>query len=162
MKSLLESDVIVLNIAKHCKSIKDIQTLSILKPHLIFWHRGWHKNGQLWYETPLVNGEIHGVEKTWYMNGQLSSVCSYVNDGEKHGVEKGWYMNGELMLSTPYVNGKVDGVVKWWHENGRLASVSLYVNGDILRWSADLLGERLAAGDMSSSRKCTNELIGVR
>ena len=111
MKSLLEPDVIVLNIAKHCH-IEDLRTMSTFKPHLIFWHREWHKNGQLWWEVPYVNGEQHGVEKHWYGDGQLACETPYVN-GEIHGMRKMWYSNGRLVYIITYVHGEQHGE-KWW------------------------------------------------
>lgn len=37
------------------------------------------KNGQLSFDTPYVDGKLHGIRKSWYENGKLQCEESYVD-----------------------------------------------------------------------------------
>ena len=49
----------------------------------------YYESGDLWYETPYVNGDIHGIVKVYYESGALLNEAPYVN-GEIHGIMKAY------------------------------------------------------------------------
>ncbi|HHM12990.1 MAG TPA: hypothetical protein ENJ16_05510 [Planctomycetaceae bacterium] len=78
-------------------------------------YKEWLLDGSV-YECTYVLGKIHGVERQWYPNGQLS-MERHRAFGKEHGVSRGWHPNGQLMYESQYVNGvEVSG--KAWDENG--------------------------------------------
>jgi len=38
-----------------------------------------YKNGQLMYESNYQKGELHGLRREWYENGQVKSKGTYKN-----------------------------------------------------------------------------------
>ena len=46
-------------------------------------------NGSMWHETPHVNGNVHGLEKHWYKNGNNRWEIPYKKD-QQHGA-KIWF-----------------------------------------------------------------------
>jgi len=67
--------------------------------------KGYHPNGNLAYEIPYQNGELHGVVKAYDLNGKLRGEMSYQND-KIHGVEKHYSQNGKLHQEIPYLYGE--------------------------------------------------------
>ena len=49
----------------------------------------YYKSGTLWWETPYVNGEMHGIEKGYYESGALWWEIPYKN-GKRHGIARGY------------------------------------------------------------------------
>ena len=43
-----------------------------------------------------------------------------LKSGKKHGIEYTWYDNGQLELAEPYCDGRIHGTAKQWDEDGRL------------------------------------------
>ena len=70
----------------------------------------WHYNNKQWREQHYVNGELHGMERSWYDNGQLSEVQQIWENGKRYGLERAWHRNGLLYLETRWVRGKRHGL----------------------------------------------------
>ena len=51
--------------------------------------KSYYESGALWYETPYVNGKMHGIVKHYYESGALWYETPYVN-GMRHGIERGY------------------------------------------------------------------------
>lgn len=67
-----------------------------------------YDNGQLSVERFYLNGNKHGVQKSWHENGQLSYECNYTY-GIRHGYYRLYKNNGELDFEWQYKNGvKID------------------------------------------------------
>jgi antitoxin component YwqK of YwqJK toxin-antitoxin module len=49
----------------------------------------YYKSGALYWETPYVDGKMHGIEKWYYESGALSAEIPYV-DSEIHGIVKSY------------------------------------------------------------------------
>ena len=64
----------------------------------------YYENGQVKSETPLVNGDAHGISKSYYENGEPLADMPYVN-GKIHGISKEYYKSGQLRKETPYIDG---------------------------------------------------------
>jgi antitoxin component YwqK of YwqJK toxin-antitoxin module len=95
------------------------------------------------------DGEIQGVVKSWYPNGQLESQRE-VGHNKKNGVSTAWYQDGSLMLVEEYVSdelvkgeyypmgsslpisrvAKGSGVATIFDEAGALVRRVVYVEGE--------------------------------
>ena len=80
------------------------------------------------YEEPYVNGEIHGIVKHYYENGQLLCEEPYVRN-KKQDISKAYYITGELLAETPFVDNKEHGIEKVYYENGQVKEETSYENG---------------------------------
>jgi hypothetical protein len=94
---------------------------------LQFW-RGLDKMPWLSHEVPVVNGQRHGLEKSYRESGVLSFETPYVN-GQQHGIKK-FYVGaaGVGWFEIPYVNGQQHGIEKGYNESGVLSFEMSYVN----------------------------------
>jgi antitoxin component YwqK of YwqJK toxin-antitoxin module len=72
------------------------------------------------------NDSLHGLQKTWFYNGQLQLECNYKN-GKKDGQFKRWYDNGQIRELFKYKNGKFNGEQLAWHENGNKEGQSYFI-----------------------------------
>jgi len=63
------------------------------------------------------------VEKHYYdrEGGRISQEIPFVA-GKVHGVVRTYYLEGTIACETPFVRGVVQGVQKWYYRNGRLKS----------------------------------------
>jgi len=59
------------------------------------WKRGHYTNGQLHWEIPYLNDQLHGIARAWHSNGQLAYETPFVND-QRHGIRKHWKEDGML------------------------------------------------------------------
>ena len=70
--------------------------------------KAYHKNGQLMYKRPYVNGLRHGLCEAWHDDGKLWYHHPYVN-GDLHGLCEGWHKNGkrsELYFVLGFLEGE--------------------------------------------------------
>ena len=74
---------------------------------------------------------VADIWKTYYESGQVKSETPLVN-GNNHGIEKEYYKTGQLEKEIPYENDKIHGTWKEYDENGELKSETTYVDGEIL------------------------------
>ena len=44
-------------------------------------------------ECSILNGRYHGIQKTWYKNGQLKDCCTKINM-RIHGIKQDWHEDG--------------------------------------------------------------------
>lgn len=69
----------------------------------------------------------HGLQERLMLNG---SRDLYTNkDGEIDGISRSWYPNGQLHVEDTYKNGKLHGPSRGWWENGNKQYESIYENG---------------------------------
>ncbi|MBK9291467.1 MAG: hypothetical protein IPM52_07555 [Bacteroidetes bacterium] len=78
----------------------------------------YHPNGVKSMEGPLKDGLRHGEWKSWYEDGNLWSVGSFVN-GLRHGKGIVYHPNGKKFIEGAYLNGERVGKWYWWDEEGR-------------------------------------------
>lgn len=62
------------------------------------------KNVRPSYEYNLVNGYQEGIQRQWYLNGQLKTEHSMKNN-IYHGFARSWYENGALRFEAEYNMG---------------------------------------------------------
>ena len=64
-----------------------------------------------------VNGKKEGEYKSYYENGYLCWICTYINDKEE-GEYKEYYDTGEISFICYYVDGNENGEYKCYYKNG--------------------------------------------
>lgn len=88
----------------------------------------WWTNGQMKEKIFFENGKKHGSFEKFNESGEIRYVANYF-EGVKDGIEKKWWDNGNLKEEFTYSNGKKDGVVKKFDKNGEIVYVVDYVEG---------------------------------
>ena len=80
-----------------------------------------HPNGKLKkrtnYQSVNDGGKKHGLEESYYENGQLKSKGSY-KDGIKEGLWENYYENGQLNDKVNYKDGVHEGLWELYNEDG--------------------------------------------
>jgi antitoxin component YwqK of YwqJK toxin-antitoxin module len=89
----------------------------------------YSKKGKLLMETPFKNGKYNGVFK-WYdpQKGYLSGEQEYQDD-ILSGFTKTYYENGQLSSLGKNKNGSLNGKYTKYFETGKIQSVVNYKNG---------------------------------
>lgn len=99
------------------------------------YYNGWYKKyyestGNLSLATPYVDGEIHGIETTYYENGNMASERPYENGMlNQNGIATTYWENGNLHTETPYYDGNYHGTVTSFYEDGSPYYLKEYSNG---------------------------------
>ena len=89
----------------------------------------WYENGQKEEEKHFdEQGQLNGLVKQWYKNGNLAKSQNYKHD-ILDGNSEEWYENGIPESLYPYKNGKTDGIAKSWNKYGKLTYSIEYKNG---------------------------------
>ncbi|HSH19017.1 MAG TPA: hypothetical protein VLA03_01115 [Draconibacterium sp.] len=73
-----------------------------------------------------ADNEFNG--KIYYLDGNLSSTCAYIN-GLKNGIENKYYPDGKLYRTREYSNGEMNGIEKRFYKNGRLKTILHFKSG---------------------------------
>ena len=68
----------------------------------------YHKNGQLKYEWPTINGKYHGILKGWWNNGNIKYICSRLN-GQLQGMRQDWNYDGTRDFMLQWKNDNRHG-----------------------------------------------------
>jgi len=79
--------------------------------------RFYYRNGQIRLENKVVDGEFHGLCRTWHYNGRLAEEQHY-RHGKLHGLSRQWDTKGRLLGSFTMNHGT--GRQRYWHQNGKL------------------------------------------
>ncbi len=90
----------------------------------------YYENGQLERKGSWKDGKQHGLEESYHENGQLERKGSW-KDGKQHGLEESYDKNGQLWSKENYKDGKKEGLWEIFI-NGELASTLCYKNGEIV------------------------------
>jgi antitoxin component YwqK of YwqJK toxin-antitoxin module len=78
-----------------------------------------YPNGNRKVEGSNKNSKRHGTWKSYYENGQLWSITSYV-EGIENGVKTAYYPNGAIHFVGEYRNGKQFGTWKFYDDQGKV------------------------------------------
>lgn len=90
--------------------------------------QGKNVNGIIFYlnakgdtilKTPFRDGKENGEVISWYDNGKVKEVRSYIN-GKKTGTHRGWYYNGTLKFEYNYSEDEFEGAYREWYPDGQL------------------------------------------
>ncbi|MCA8986626.1 MAG: hypothetical protein KDA78_03240 [Planctomycetaceae bacterium] len=87
--------------------------------------RVYDEDGYLCLESPLKDGQLHGIKYTWYFDGILTSAEPFLN-GKAHGVSKQWSPSGELIGKYTMTQGT--GVDLWWHSVNGSGEAPFYLS----------------------------------
>lgn len=79
----------------------------------------YYKGKKIKSITPVYNGMLHGITRTFYSDGKLKDARSY-RENKSYGRHYGFWENGKLKFDFTYYNNKLEGEQKQWYENGQL------------------------------------------
>jgi antitoxin component YwqK of YwqJK toxin-antitoxin module len=116
-------------------------------------HQSFHPNGNLFRESNYVDGELHGITKSYYESGELESLETmqhglfegpyqrfyvdgrvanegqYVNN-EMSGLWKRYFETGELMEEVNFAKNEENGPFRLYHKNGKLSVAGTFLDGE--------------------------------
>jgi TonB family C-terminal domain len=106
--------------------------------------REWYLSGQLKSECIMQNGKLNGYNRAWFENGQIKSD-SYFKDNLQYGSDKEWYESGQVLRTAVYSNGKKNGQLLTYWKNGQIKREDIY-EMDVLKTGQcfDSLGNKIA------------------
>ena len=84
-----------------------------------------YRDGKIWREQELRNGEYIGLDKRYDDDGSISERQVNKN-GNTEGVAREYYPNKQLKREGKYENGSLVGEARSYHLDGQLQSVSFY------------------------------------
>jgi hypothetical protein len=90
--------------------------------------RFYFRNGQLRLENRELEGQLHGLCRTWHYNGQIADESNY-DHGQWRGLNRQWDENGRLLGSFIISHGT--GTSREWHQNGQLMSEADRLDGKL-------------------------------
>jgi len=80
--------------------------------------KNYYKSGALYWETPYVNGKMHGIEKWYHESGALWREIPYV-DSEIHGIVKNYEADkSNIYRLALYEKGRAVASVKFSIKGG--------------------------------------------
>lgn len=82
-------------------------------------------------EKSYCNGVLHGIQKSFYNNGQLKEVTMYTN-GDENGRRIAYYSCGAKKLNATYCSGQIEGIYEEWDNNGVLIVRKTYFKGKLI------------------------------
>ncbi len=87
----------------------------------------FHKNSKVPMNVETYkNGQLHGVYKSFYADGQLLEEMNYLN-GKLDGPSIMFYQNGQKSGEFNYQNGLMHGEVKYYDAQGNVVREGRYV-----------------------------------
>lgn len=96
-------------------------------------------NGELIYQATFVNGQLNGIYKEWYNNGQLKKDFNLrtITEGNETyvkfiGVERQFYKSGQVKIEFDHGKGGtkgINGYYKEYYENGQMKAEGNVKNG---------------------------------
>jgi antitoxin component YwqK of YwqJK toxin-antitoxin module len=89
-----------------------------------------YSNGQRAFLTPMQDGIVDGVIKSWFENGQISTE-GYSYDMKYDGIVSDWDENGQLVEMAHYSKGILSGLYREWYSNGNSKTDCYYSSGKI-------------------------------
>jgi antitoxin component YwqK of YwqJK toxin-antitoxin module len=89
------------------------------------------KNDEVLEEKQYQNGVTHGVQKTFFLNGNLKQATMYTN-GLKNGRSIEYYSCGAKKMNASYTEGKLGGTLEEWDDLGVLKARKTYFNGKLI------------------------------
>lgn len=78
------------------------------------------------------NGEKHGEWKTYSAQTEILLVDETFDNGLLHGVQKEYYITGDIKSITPYISGKRNGVGEYYSTENILSSRGMFHNDALI------------------------------
>lgn len=88
------------------------------------------RNGQLESKQAFNQDVLHGQSLT-FKSRKVVAEKNYEN-GQLSGMVRKFYSNGNVLEESPYVNGQIHGTAKWFGEDGNLTIQYEYNNGEFV------------------------------
>jgi antitoxin component YwqK of YwqJK toxin-antitoxin module len=79
-------------------------------------------------EVTYKNGVIHGLMKTYLVNGKLYQSFWYEN-GVRQDTAKWYFDDGKVFRATPFKNDSMNGIQTQYYRNGNVRAKLNFVNG---------------------------------
>lgn len=103
--------------------------------------RSTFNDGKKTTETSFKDGEMHGLQKVFFPNGNLKQAIEY-KDGKKNGKWTTGFANGQVSSVIEYKDGKYHGKYVEYYTNGQKAGEGEYkenrlVPGSVKKWDED-------------------------
>jgi antitoxin component YwqK of YwqJK toxin-antitoxin module len=86
-------------------------------------------NGDTIAEFLYKNGQLEGIQKSYYAKRKIQSEQNYLHNVES-GIYREYYENGKLKTEGNYKDGKMDGKWMEYYDTGILKSEGIYMNGE--------------------------------
>lgn len=87
--------------------------------------------GECLIEKRFQNGQLHGVQKTFYKTGQLK-IASVFTNGKENGRRVEYYECGSKKLSSNFTDGHQSGVQEEYCREGSLKARKTFYNGKLI------------------------------
>ena len=106
-------------------------------------YRSFYPNGQLKYSVNYLNGDMNGYYEEFHANGQLKDEGWMTADG-RSGIWKAYYSDGTLASKKFYIDGSQEDVQEFYNEDGKKYLENLVQEGYLLSLiEYDLVGDTL-------------------
>ncbi len=87
--------------------------------------------GELTSTVKIANGVPHGIMSIYDSKRRVIRQIPYVN-GKKHGIDKSFYPNGDRMITYTYQYGIKSGNAYTYNSNGSVCKKAIYKNGRLV------------------------------
>lgn len=98
------------------------------EPHNFVWETYSRTSKKKMYEYTYVNGKIHGLYKSWNVEGVFMKQCEY-EEGKLHGKFYEYYPDGVIKTSAYYYQDNLHGNVSEWDNDGNLVRFEQWLYG---------------------------------
>jgi len=82
-------------------------------------------------ERNYLNGRLHGLQKSYFLNGQLSTITLYTNNVQ-NGRRIEYYECGSKKLNVNYSDGDLNGIYEEWCPGGILIMRKTFYKGKLI------------------------------
>tara|TARA_B110000259_G_C13846003_1_gene334740 strand:+ start:307 stop:693 length:387 start_codon:yes stop_codon:yes gene_type:complete len=89
------------------------------------------ENEDVLEEKKYQNGLRHGIQKTFFLTGNLKQATMYTN-GLKNGRSIEYYSCGAKKMNASYTEGMLGGTLEEWDDSGVLKARRTYFNGKLI------------------------------
>jgi len=92
-------------------------------PNIEYW-----ENGNIKREHTFYNGQVQGIQKFYFKNGNLQEK-RLLRNTMRDGYDSSWYENGKLYYVNEYKDNKLHGIALEWDSTGVLRKSVNFENG---------------------------------
>jgi antitoxin component YwqK of YwqJK toxin-antitoxin module len=129
--------------------------------------RWWYENGNMEQTVEYRNGMLDGTTTRWYEHGILSARLTY-KDNLKNGLSSEWDRSGKIILEETFRNDTLHGPTRRYHTNRKLKSEEYYdmgrYDGTWFYWNeyGVVVGEGIYEKGMGVFKEWNNAGVMVR
>jgi hypothetical protein len=110
-------------------------------------------------ECTLLDGQLHGVQRSWHLNGRLKTEGAWVN-GKQNGRHANWDETGVLTSEQWWRSGEQHGPIREWHYGFATLDGNYTNNLKDGRWIVrDWRGQLIADGTYDMGKPVTGTFI---